>query len=203
MHIHADLIVGLPGEDLATLGRGFDRLLALAPHEIQVGILKRLRGAPLARHDAHMRYGQEPPYEVLQSDALDFATLQRLRRFARFFDLVVNSGNFTATAPLLWRQGSAFAQFLTFSDWLYAQTRAQHGIALHRLAELLFGYLVDHAKVPRDDAGGALWRDFQHNRPNDWPAFLRPFASTPALAAARAPRSAGARRQERHGERPE
>jgi radical SAM superfamily enzyme YgiQ (UPF0313 family) len=56
VHIHADLIVGLPGEDLATLGRGFDRLLALGPHEIQVGILKRLRGAPLARHDAHMRY---------------------------------------------------------------------------------------------------------------------------------------------------
>ena len=50
--IHVDLIVGLPGEDLASFGRGFDRLHALRPHEIQVGILKRLRGAPIARHTA-------------------------------------------------------------------------------------------------------------------------------------------------------
>ena len=48
--IHADLIAGLPGEDLVSFGRGFDRLYALRPHEIQVGILKRLRGTPIARH---------------------------------------------------------------------------------------------------------------------------------------------------------
>jgi len=50
-YIHADLIAGLPGEDLAGFAAGFDRLAALNPHEIQVGILKRLRGAPIARHD--------------------------------------------------------------------------------------------------------------------------------------------------------
>lgn len=43
VHIHADLIVGLPSEGLAMFGRGFDRLFAMRPHEIQVGILKRLR----------------------------------------------------------------------------------------------------------------------------------------------------------------
>src|SRR5213079_1517965 len=46
VHVHADLIVGLPGEDLESFGRGFDRLVALRPQEIQVGILKRLRVAP-------------------------------------------------------------------------------------------------------------------------------------------------------------
>jgi radical SAM superfamily enzyme YgiQ (UPF0313 family) len=48
VHVHADLIVGLPGEDLASFARGFDRLVALGPQEIQVGILKRLRGTPLS-----------------------------------------------------------------------------------------------------------------------------------------------------------
>ena len=48
-HVHADLIFGLPGESLAGFARGFDRLLALGPHEIQLGVLKRLRGTPLAR----------------------------------------------------------------------------------------------------------------------------------------------------------
>jgi len=47
VHIHTDLIVGLPGEDLASFAAGFDRLVAMNPQEIQVGILKRLRGTPL------------------------------------------------------------------------------------------------------------------------------------------------------------
>src|SRR5688500_12151987 len=52
VHIHADLIVGLPGEDMASFARGFDSLVALGPQENQVGILKRLRGTPIVRHDS-------------------------------------------------------------------------------------------------------------------------------------------------------
>ena len=47
VHIHADLIVGLPGEDIESFGAGFDKLVQLGPQEIQVGILKRLRGTPI------------------------------------------------------------------------------------------------------------------------------------------------------------
>jgi radical SAM superfamily enzyme YgiQ (UPF0313 family) len=104
VHIHADLIVGLPGETLESFAVGFDRLIALRPQEIQVGILKRLRGTPLVRHDAEwqMVYNPQPPYEILQNKLIDFAMMQRLRRFARYWDLVGNSGNFIATAPLIW-----------------------------------------------------------------------------------------------------
>ncbi len=55
VHIHADLIVGLPGESLASFASGFDRLVALNPQEIQVGILKRLRGTHIVRHDEEWR----------------------------------------------------------------------------------------------------------------------------------------------------
>jgi radical SAM superfamily enzyme YgiQ (UPF0313 family) len=104
VHVHADLIVGLPGESLASFAAGFDRLVALGPQEIQVGMLKRLRGTPIVRHDAefHMRYGAHPPYELLANRDLDFPTMQRLRRFARYWDLVANSGNFRTTTALLW-----------------------------------------------------------------------------------------------------
>jgi radical SAM superfamily enzyme YgiQ (UPF0313 family) len=104
VHIHADLIAGLPGESLESFAAGFDRLIALGPHEIQVGILKRLRGTPIARHDEdwQMVYNPHPPYEILQNRLIDFATMQKLRRFARYWDLVGNSGNFIETTPLIW-----------------------------------------------------------------------------------------------------
>ncbi|MFO1055269.1 MAG: DUF4080 domain-containing protein [Planctomycetota bacterium] len=198
VHVHADLIAGLPGEDLATFARGFDRLIALDPQEIQVGILKRLRGTPIGRHDAEwdVVWGQEPPYEILQSRCLSFDELQRLRRFARFFDLLRNSGSFRATMALLFRDGSPFATFLALSDWLFAQTRAAHGIALHRLAELVFEFLVTVRRLPATEVGTAMWSDFARTRPNDWPAFLRPYAAEEHAVRPRV--IAAAKRQSRH-----
>jgi len=107
VHVHADLIVGLPGEGMESFGRGFDRLVALGPQEIQVGILKRLRGTPIVRHDAEfaMRYAPHPPYEILATRDIAFPDMQRMRRFARYWDLVANSGNFSKTLTLLWREG--------------------------------------------------------------------------------------------------
>jgi radical SAM superfamily enzyme YgiQ (UPF0313 family) len=155
VHVHADLIAGLPGEDLASFGRGFDRLLALGPEEIQVGILKRLRGAPLARDAAahpewQLVFDDAPPYTVLRTSALSFEDVQRISRFARAFDLVHNSGRFPSTARLLMATGATpFTSFLAFSDWLFASAGTRHGIALARLTSLLRSYLVD---VVREDA---------------------------------------------------
>lgn len=165
-HLHVDLIAGLPGEDLASFARGFDRLVRLAPHEIQVGILKRLRGAPIARHAGAygLRFNPEPPYNVLATDRIDFATMQRVSRFARYWDLVANSGRFVRTLPLLLApersDASPFARFLALSDWLYASTGKTHAIANERLYELLHRYLVAALGVPVADATAALAADY-------------------------------------------
>jgi len=104
VHLHADLIAGLPGETLESFATGFDRLVALRPQEIQVGILKRLRGTPISRHDDAwgMVYSPLPTYEILRNKLIDFSTMQRLRRFARYWDLIGNSGNFVETVLLVW-----------------------------------------------------------------------------------------------------
>jgi len=202
VHVHADLIVGLPGEDLDSFGAGFDRLVALRPQEIQVGMLKRLRGTPIVRHDAEwgMVYSPHPPYEVLQTGAIDFATMQRLRRFSRYWDLVANSGNFVETAPMLWPDdASPFRSFLRLSDWLHEQTGRRHGIALQQLAALLFRFLVDVRGLAARDVAAAVWRDYQRGGRSDRPAFLRdlvPPADTRVTRAA-ASRS-GLSRQARH-----
>jgi len=148
-HLHVDLIAGLPGEDVASFARGFDRLVALRPHEIQVGILKRLRGAPIARHAGAfgLRFNPQPPYNVLATDRIDFATMQRLVRFARYWDLVANSGRFTRTLPLLLAD-SPFASFLALADALYAAAGRTHAIASERLYEHLHAHLLARGVAP-------------------------------------------------------
>ena len=175
VHIHADLIVGLPGEGIESFGRGFDRLLALQPQEIQVGILKRLRGTPIVRHDAEHRmvYSSHPPYEILQNAELDFPTMQRMRRFARFWDLLGNSGNFVATTPLLWASdASPFQSFLAYTDWLYAQIQRTHTIALETLARQLWIYLTEQAGRDRAQVAAALAGDWRRTGRKDLPPWL-------------------------------
>lgn len=190
-HLHVDLIVGLPGEDLATFGAGFDRLVALRPHEIQVGILKRLRGAPIARHTEAfgLRFNPEPPYNVLATDRIAFADMQRLARFARYWDLYANSGHFATTMPLLLAE-HPFARFLAFSDWLYATTDATHRLALERRFVLLHRWLAI-AGAPGGPAAiaSAMGADHTRHRPRGSP----PFAVDAATGASTLPR-----RQARH-----
>jgi radical SAM superfamily enzyme YgiQ (UPF0313 family) len=178
VHIHADLIAGLPGESLDSFAAGFDRLIALSPQEIQVGILKRLRGTPIVRHDAdwQMVYNPHPPYEILQNRLLDFATMQKLRRFSRYWDLVGNSGNFVETTPLLWRgQRSPFRAFMRWSDWLYARTNRTDSIALARLMEVLFEFLTQESNLDPQEVASSLWHDYQRGGRHDKPAFLKSF----------------------------
>jgi len=200
VHIHADLIVGLPGESMESFGAGFDRLIALRPQEIQVGILKRLRGTPIVRHDAEwqMVYNPHPPYEILQTKLIDFPTMQRLRRFARYWDLVGNSGNFVETTPLIWSDSaSPFQSFLRWSDWLYAQTGRTDAIALSRLMQLLFEFLATEMKLLRQTVAEALWRDYQRGGRNDKPDFLCDYLPTSATSPRRE-RTQSLKRQARH-----
>jgi radical SAM superfamily enzyme YgiQ (UPF0313 family) len=198
VHVHADLIVGLPGEDMASFASGFDRLVAMRPQEIQVGMLKRLRGTPIVRHDERwgMIYSPNPPYEILQTRLIDFAAMQRLRRFARYWDLIANSGNFIDTSPLIWADASPFWKFMELSDSIFARIGRQHAIALPRLMELLYEHLTnDVSNETRQTIGRTMAADYLRNGRRDLPEFLRDFAEVRRHDTSRAPLP---RRQARH-----
>ena len=159
-HLHVDLIAGLPGEDMDSFARGFDKLVAIGPHEIQFGILKRLRGTPIIRHTKQwgLAFDPAPPYTILATSLIDFADMQRLVRFARYWDLVANSGRFAHTLPLI-LGAAAFADFIDLSDWLFARTDATHRIALDRLATLVAQWLAERGRAP-DAIRDAMAADF-------------------------------------------
>jgi hypothetical protein len=146
--IHADLIAGLPGEDYDSFAIGFDKLwLALSgcaasgPRvEIQLGILKLLPGAAIVRHTAAhgMRYAAEPPYEALSTAALPRAALDRIKNFARFWELIMNRNSFPDITARLFPPGvPVFHRFMELSGRLLARFGRNWGIDKQELRAAL------------------------------------------------------------------
>ncbi len=186
-HLHTDLIFGLPGETLASFAAGFDRLHALRPHEIQLGILKRLRGTPIARHTLEhgMVYDAAPPYTVRQTGVVTAEDMQRFTRLARYWDLLANSGRFKETLALLLAGPSAFGAFLRFSDWLWKTTGQTSGLTPEALVDLLFDYLTAVGALPTDVVQQSLQRDYRASGARGNPQCLR--GAVPGLQRVMAP----------------
>jgi hypothetical protein len=138
--IHADLIAGLPGEGMESFGKGFDALWAALSSanndnrvEIQLGILKLLPGAPIARHiePFGMVFNKLPPYELIKSADIPASGLDRIKNFARFWELIVNRG-LADIGP-----SPVFDRFLLLSDSLLARFGRNWGIARKDLQEAI------------------------------------------------------------------
>lgn len=180
-HVHLDLIVGLPGEDLESFGKNLNELVAISSSEIQIGILKKLSGTTLDRHDIKfgMRYSDIPPYDILSNDLLSFKQIQKMKRFARFWDLTYNSGNFKNTIVLLWQDNTVYDSFFAFSEWIYSQTDSTWKISLDRLSKLLFEYLCDELGIEKEKVAELLIVDFLKIKGRIVPAYLKPYANIP------------------------
>jgi radical SAM superfamily enzyme YgiQ (UPF0313 family) len=160
VHTHADLIVGLPGETLDSFARGFDVLAGYEPDEIQVGILKKLKGTPIARHDKDfsMTYASMPPFQILKNTDIDYSAMQDMNRFAQFWDLYANSGRFLPlmeyfkTQGLMHFDGSLFALFSDFSNYLHKRHQQSHGISLVNLRKSAKSYLMERFFLPEFQA---------------------------------------------------
>jgi hypothetical protein len=177
VRIHADLIVGLPGETMASLAAGFDRLWTIRPQEIQLGILKLLKGTALVRHleSFALVFSPEPPYELLQNRDFSFADLQRLKRLARFLELFANRDRFTGGVALLTgARPSAFAALLEFADWVWECTGQEHAFSLAHQHELLGKFLRERRGCAEDLVRATLAADFlRHGAAKNLPEFLR------------------------------
>jgi hypothetical protein len=178
-HIHLDLIVGLPGESIQSFGANLNELVSLSSCEIQIGILKKLSGTFINRHDIEhgMVYSDVPPYDILKNNQLSFNDIQIMKRFSRFWDLTYNSGNFKKSAPLLW-QGSTkvFENFYDFSAWMYKQTDSTWKISLQRLGELLFSYLKDIKQITPELIASMMLEDMMKLKGRAIPNYLKPYS---------------------------
>ena len=152
----------MPGDTLENFAKSFDQLVSLKPHEIQLGILKRLRGAPINRHTEiyQLRYNPKAPYNILSTGNIDFYTMQAVNRFARYWDMIGNSGRFKNTLPLILGP-SAFDNFFQLSDSLYQREGSTWKISQKRLFALLYNILTAEMKIAEEDVSHALKKDYE------------------------------------------
>lgn len=141
VHTHADLIVGLPGETFTSFAAGFNALYELDPDEIQVGMLKRLKGTPITRHDFsfQMHYASHSPFEIISNKDLTAEEMARLKVFAEFWDMLANSGRFPGLKSLV--GDDPFQFFFEMAQSLFAHFGRTHSIHLDDLERAVSEYL--------------------------------------------------------------
>jgi len=177
-HIHLDLIIGLPGESLESFGENLDKLCEISTSEIQVGILKKLSGTTLDRHDIEhgMVYTDIPPYDILSNDLIPFKKMQHMKRFARYWDIVYNSGNFKQSFVLMTENRSVYESFYKLTSFIYNNTYSTWKISLDRMAQFLFEFMTTEQNQEKQLVGETLANDILSVSGRKLPKFLREFS---------------------------
>ncbi len=103
VHLHLDLIAGLPFEDYESFGKSFNRVYAMKPEQLQLGFLKVLKGSEMCERAGEygIHYTDKPPYEVLFTKWLSFEDVLRLKRIEEMVELYYNSNQFVHTLQFL------------------------------------------------------------------------------------------------------
>lgn len=103
VHVHLDLIAGLPYEDYESFKKSFNEVFAMKPNQLQLGFLKILKGAPISNQLS--LYGivgcDAAPYEVLYTDCISYHELLELKKVEQMTEIFYNSAQFTQSLPYL------------------------------------------------------------------------------------------------------
>lgn len=179
IHVHLDIIAGLPCEDYSTFRHTFNRVYKWEPDYLQLGFLKLLKGSPLREkaNEYGYVYQNNPPYEVLSNRWLSFADISRLKRIEDLVQRYYNSGVFRYTLKTMVEKGwggDAFSFYESFADYWKVKGWAERAWARPRLYE----FLADFIKTMRPEVGeigqSLLIFDFIiYNPNNEVPAGIR------------------------------
>ena len=164
INVHLDLIAGLPGESIETFIQSFNEVILLRPHVLQLGFLKKLKGAAL--NAPASKFSDFPPYEVICSDKMSYKDLLRLKSAEEVLEKYYNSGSFKESMSLILDKHYKENPF-DFFDGFGEFYKNESKIPLSKKAqfEVLFKYcsgrlcdeevanaiIIDYCKLSRDN----------------------------------------------------
>ena len=171
IHVHVDLIAGLPFETLPNLADSFDRAFNLNADVLQLGFLKMLHGSILRNQNTEIVYNQQPPYEIISSRWLSVDDLLIIKKAENALNRTYNKGRFRATLKYVLDMSKLrpFELFRTLGE-----TAPNHGIALNQYAERIFECFVKLPNVNVDELRNCMIEDWiQDTKGERLPKFLK------------------------------
>ena len=103
IHIHTDLIAGLPHEDIGSFKRSYNSLYSLGSHKIQIGFLKLLWGSYMRENPTlyPCEYESDAPYKIKSTPWLSEGDIAELEQVEWSNDTFVSSARFSYTIEYL------------------------------------------------------------------------------------------------------
>ena len=155
IHVHADLIAGLPHESYALLKKSFNDVFCLNPDTLQLGFLKVLKGAPIRdmAESFDIVFQPFPPYEVLSTHVLSYDELSALHKIETVFGVMYNDGCLKKTLDVLIPAfESPFDFFEQFTAYLDHQNYFKRPHALQDIFDYVYVFAMEsgagtHARV--------------------------------------------------------
>ena len=152
IHIHCDLIFGLPGETLGDMLKSFEKVCVLRPHELQLGFLKFLPGSPIKNLVSNYGYEYQstPPYEFISNNDLSASQLNYLKKLEEVFDIYYNSKRFRFTIRYLLKKLSAVEIFNSLLDHMESNNlfSQPHSLAVqYKIIHDTFSLKIDPAAL--------------------------------------------------------
>lgn len=142
IHIHIDLIAGLPYEGWESFAESFNIAYRLRPNMLQLGFLKLLHGAPMREKSEEFpcKYDDDPPYEVIETPWLSHNELIKLHYTEDALNRLSNSGRFRQTLDYLFQKSgyTPFELFYRFGS--FSSQKGTDGISLDNYTALAFEY---------------------------------------------------------------
>ena len=125
IHIHVDLIAGLPHEDYKSFARSFNKVYELGADNLQLGFLKLLKGTKIRRQASEFGYvfRAKAPYEVISNQDLSAAELVKLKMIETVLDLYANKGGFEMTLEYILKSsgGNPFRFYEQLADFFFSK----------------------------------------------------------------------------------
>lgn len=151
IHLHVDLIIGLPYEDITSFAKSFNDVYLLQADMLQVGFLKLLKGAAMndliQEHD--YVYMPQAPYQVISNKYMDYATMRKLQIFVDVLELYYNAGRFKYTIINLIKQYNqdAYTFFADFAQYWQAKKLHLAPHAPKNLYVFLYDFIEQNSKI--------------------------------------------------------
>ncbi len=158
LHLHLDLIAGLPYEDIESFAKSFDEVYGMGPDELQLGFLKVLSGSHMSEmeNEYGIKRTDYSPYEVLSTKWLSYDDVLMLKQVEQVLEIFYNSNQFTATMKYLETFFiSAFEMYKSIGKY-YGST-FQVGISHSRVK--LYEFLISYAETELEDINMAFLKE--------------------------------------------